>query len=47
MFHVKQKAYDIIVVGAGHAGVESATMASRLGCKTGLVTFNSADIGKL
>ena len=47
MFHVKQKAYDIIVVGAGHAGVEAATMASRLGCNTALVTFSSEDIGTL
>ena len=30
MFHVKQK-YDVIVVGAGHAGTEAATMASDLG----------------
>lgn len=47
MFHVKQKTYDIIVVGAGHAGVEAATMASRLGCNTALVTFSSEDIGTL
>ena len=46
MFHVKQK-YDVIVVGAGHAGVEAATMASRLGMKTAIVTFGRGDIGTL
>ena len=46
MFHVKQK-YDVIVVGAGHAGVEAATMASRLGMKTAIVTFERGDIGTL
>ena len=34
MFHVKHKnIYDVIVVGAGHAGIEAATMSSRLGQK--------------
>ena len=37
MFHVKQK-YDVVVVGAGHAGVEAATMASRLGMRATIVT---------
>ena len=46
MFHVKQK-YDVIVVGAGHAGVEAATMASRLGMRTAIVTFDMEDIGTL
>ncbi len=46
MFHVKQK-YDVIVVGAGHAGTEAATMASRLGMKVAIVTFDMADIGTL
>ena len=47
MFHVKQLYYDIVVVGAGHAGVESATMCSRLGAKTALITFKESDIGTL
>ena len=46
MFHVKQK-YDVIVVGAGHAGVEASTMASRLGMNVAVVTFNMEDIGTL
>ena len=48
MFHVKQFiSYDVIVIGAGHAGVEAATMASRLGAKTALITFKKDDIGTL
>ena len=48
MFHVKHSdKYDVIVVGAGHAGLEAATMASRLGAKTAIVTFNKNDVGTL
>ncbi|MEL7512883.1 MAG: tRNA uridine-5-carboxymethylaminomethyl(34) synthesis enzyme MnmG, partial [Cyanobacteria bacterium J06554_3] len=32
--------FDVIVVGAGHAGCESALAAARLGCKTLLLTMN-------
>lgn len=32
--------YDVIVIGAGHAGCEAALAASRLGCETLLITIN-------
>ena len=32
--------YDVVVVGAGHAGVEAAMAAARMGLKTALYTIN-------
>ncbi|WP_029176235.1 tRNA uridine-5-carboxymethylaminomethyl(34) synthesis enzyme MnmG [Streptococcus suis] len=40
MTHTFAENYDIIVIGAGHAGVEAGLAASRMGCKTLLATIN-------
>ncbi|RJO63418.1 MAG: tRNA uridine-5-carboxymethylaminomethyl(34) synthesis enzyme MnmG [Candidatus Omnitrophota bacterium] len=37
--------YDIIVVGAGHAGIEAALACARMGCKTLLLTMRKDAIG--
>lgn len=37
--------YDVIVVGAGHAGIEASLAASRLDCKTLLITLKKDTIG--
>jgi tRNA uridine 5-carboxymethylaminomethyl modification enzyme len=41
------KSYDIIVVGAGHAGCEAALAAARLGYKTLVITINPDHIGEM
>src|SRR4030095_6000546 len=38
---------DVIVVGAGHAGVEAAWAAARLGCSVGLCTLSADRVGLL
>ncbi len=39
--------YDVVVVGAGHAGCEAALAAARLGCKTALLVINVDTIGAM
>jgi tRNA uridine 5-carboxymethylaminomethyl modification enzyme len=41
------KPYDVIVIGAGHAGVEAAMAAARLGCEVLLLTQNADTIGQM
>ncbi|MEK6152863.1 tRNA uridine-5-carboxymethylaminomethyl(34) synthesis enzyme MnmG [Flavobacteriaceae bacterium 3-367] len=42
-----EKAYDIIVVGGGHAGAEAAAAAANMGSKTLLITMNLQTIGQM
>ena len=41
------RSYDLVVVGAGHAGCEAALAAARLGVATALVTINLSEIGNM
>jgi tRNA uridine 5-carboxymethylaminomethyl modification enzyme len=42
-----EKIYDIIVVGAGHAGIEAALASARMGCSTLMLTLNLDHIGQM
>jgi tRNA uridine 5-carboxymethylaminomethyl modification enzyme len=44
---VYPKKYDVIVIGAGHAGIEAALAAARMGCQTLLLTMNADSIGQM
>lgn len=39
--------YEVVVIGAGHAGIEAALAAARLNKKTALITLNIENIGKM
>jgi tRNA uridine 5-carboxymethylaminomethyl modification enzyme len=39
--------YDVLVIGAGHAGVEAASAAARLGARVGLLTANCDTVGQM
>ena len=42
-----QKEFDCIVIGGGHAGIEAALAASRMGCLTAMVTLSFDTIGQM
>src|SRR6201991_376809 len=39
--------YDVLVIGAGHAGTEAAAAAARLGARTALLTTNCDTVGQM
>ena len=39
--------FDVLVIGAGHAGCEAAAAAVRRGARVGLVTFRAEDVGQM
>src|SRR3989304_796265 len=41
------QAFDVVVVGGGHAGAEAAWAAARMGCATALVTVRAEAIGRM
>ncbi len=41
------KEYDVIVIGAGHAGIEAGLAAARLGCQVGVFTINMDWVGNM
>src|SRR4051812_28893517 len=41
------RSFDVIVIGAGHAGCEAAHAAARLGCRVGLCTLSRGTVGQM
>src|SRR5215469_17731038 len=39
--------YEVLVVGSGHAGIEAALVAARIGCRTLMLTQNLDTVGQM
>src|SRR5437762_6020269 len=46
-FMIFDESFDVVVIGAGHAGCEAAAAAARIGAQTALVTINLDLIGQM
>jgi tRNA uridine 5-carboxymethylaminomethyl modification enzyme len=44
---LEKSKYDVIVVGAGHAGIEASLASARIGCSTALITMDLNAIGRM
>jgi tRNA uridine 5-carboxymethylaminomethyl modification enzyme len=44
---LSSQTYDVVVIGAGHAGCEAALASARMGCKTAIITINADTIGAM
>ena len=44
---MSSQTYDVVVIGAGHAGCEAALASARMGCKTAIITINADTIGAM
>ena len=42
---MEHRSYDVVVIGAGHAGCEAAAAAARMGARVALVTLRMSDVG--
>ena len=47
MTEYQMESYDVAVIGAGHAGIEAALAAARLGLKTVIFTINLDAVGNM
>jgi tRNA uridine 5-carboxymethylaminomethyl modification enzyme len=44
---MSRTAFEVIVVGGGHAGIEAALAAARMGCRTAMITMDKRAIGRM